>query len=267
MRRANLVAGTDLDLYDEFDCSASVVSIEAAIQQSRCRGSQRKTSLVEATASMPALTTRLCHPGGTLTGIDTGKRKRRRRGDLAPNPALWAALGEGVGLREILTDFYRRVYEDPLLAPFFEGVTLDRAIGKQYSFLAQIFTGERIYFGERPRNAHHWMVIGDELFDYREALIEDCMRCWGLADEHVRAWLGVHQVFRKQIVKARPIPKKVRGVALPLEGYERMRVSIGSLCDGCEHTIESGEQTAYHVRTGRMYCNQCAPNRQQEETR
>ena len=32
--------------------------------------------------------------------------KRQRKGDLAPNPEIWAALKEGVLLNEILEDFY-----------------------------------------------------------------------------------------------------------------------------------------------------------------
>ena len=35
-----------------------------------------------------------------------------RTGDLAPDPELWEALRFGEGLREILEDFYGRVYED-----------------------------------------------------------------------------------------------------------------------------------------------------------
>ena len=50
-------------------------------------------------------------------------------------------------------------------------VTLTRSIEKQYSFLKACITGEKCYFGNRPRNAHHWMIIDDALFDYRQALM------------------------------------------------------------------------------------------------
>lgn len=185
--------------------------------------------------------------------------RRRRKTDLAPNPALWAALDGGHKLLAILEDFYSRVYADPRLAPFFEGVTRQRAIEKQYNFLYQIFTGEPVYFGERPRNAHHWMVISDELFDYREALMEACLRRAGLDEDSVRAWRATEEVFRKQIVKAAPFPKKLRGVELPLEGYEAITLSVGACCDGCAGVLEPGAQVRYHVRTGRAYCGACRP--------
>jgi truncated hemoglobin YjbI len=185
---------------------------------------------------------------------------RRRRNDLAPNPRMWEALDRGRRLREVLVDFYTRVYADPRLSPFFEGVTKDRAIDKQYSFLAQIFTGEPLYFGERPRNAHHWMVISEELFDYRESLMEACLRRAGLDAERIREWRAVEEIFRKQIVKALPVPKKIRGVELPLEGYDTLLLEVSCLCDGCQGPMEAGTRASYHVRTGRAFCQSCSPD-------
>ncbi|MDP2341831.1 MAG: group 1 truncated hemoglobin [Deltaproteobacteria bacterium] len=182
---------------------------------------------------------------------------RRRSGPLRPNPALWAALEQGAGLRRILEDFYGRVYEDLLLAHFFHGVTKERAIDKQYSFLMEIFTGERVYFGDRPRNAHHWMVISDALFDHREALMEQCLRRAGLADHHVKAWLAVEGVFRKQIVKEAPVARRMGGLELPLDGWEDVKLTSGGVCDGCARVIDIGATARAHVRTGRTLCAAC----------
>ncbi|MDH5676190.1 MAG: group 1 truncated hemoglobin [Myxococcales bacterium] len=185
---------------------------------------------------------------------------RRRKSDLAANEAMWKALERGPKLRAILQDFYTRVYADSRLAHFFDGVTKERAIEKQYNFLAQIFTGEPIYFGERPRNAHHWMVISDELFDYREELMESCLRRGGLSEELIGEWRSAEEIFRKQIVKDAPIPKKIRGVELPLEGYEDIDIAIGWNCDGCGNSKDANTRGRYHVRTGQTYCEGCSPD-------
>ncbi len=190
---------------------------------------------------------------------------RRRRGDLAKKPELWAALEDGKKLSAILDDFYTRVYADPRLAPFFDGVTKQRAIEKQHAFLRDIFSGSRDYFGDRPRNAHHWMVISDELFDYREALMEDCLRRAQLPEQHIRAWRAAEEVFRKQIVKDRPIAKKLHGVAIPFEGYEDLELALDFVCDGCVGEIRTGECVRYHRRTGRTYCLPCATEREANE--
>lgn len=185
---------------------------------------------------------------------------RRRGGDLAANPALWAALDGGPRMRRILEDFYAEVYADPRLAPFFAGTTITRAIEKQFNFMMELFTGERVYFGERPRNAHHWMVISHELFDHREALMERTLVRHGLAPEMVAAWRRTEEIFRKQIVKDAAVPKKVRGVELPLDGYEDAALDVGALCDGCAAEVAAGTVVRYHRRTGKTYCARCAPD-------
>jgi len=185
---------------------------------------------------------------------------KRPRGPLAPNPELWAALRDGDGLTEILTDFYGRVYDDPKLAPFFAGATKQRLIEKQYSFLREIFTGERVYFGDRPRNAHHWMVISDELFDYREELMALCLRHYGLSEELIAQWRAAEEAFRSQIVKDAPRGRVVAGVETPVEeGYGAIELAEGSLCDGCGAPMDKGAKVEYHLRTGQTYCHGCRP--------
>lgn len=186
-------------------------------------------------------------------------KQRRRLGDLAPDPEMWAALDDGARLSVILDDFYTRVFADARLAPFFVGRTKDWVAQKQYSFLMQIFTGRDVYFGDRPRNVHHWMVISDELFDYRERLMADVLRAHGLAEHLVERWMSVEEIYRKQIVKSAPIPRKVGGRPLPLEGYETTTLGIGSLCDGCQGEMAAGSEARYHVRTGHTYCATCLP--------
>jgi truncated hemoglobin YjbI len=188
-------------------------------------------------------------------------RSRPRTGALAPRPAMWEALDRGPKLRTILEDFYAQVYADPKLAPFFHATTIEWAIDHQYAFIADLLTGERTYFGDRPRNAHHWMVISSELFDYREALLERCLRAHGLADEHVRAWREIDEAFRSHIVKDAPRPRVRRGQVLPLEGYETIPLEMGGLCDGCARVVERNEQVWFHIRTGQAFCVSCATER------
>ncbi len=192
---------------------------------------------------------------------DAGSTSRRRRGDLACDPELWAALGNGPGLTEVLTDFYSRVFADERLAPFFEGVTQDWLVQKQYSFLRDILTGSRQYFGHRPRNAHHWMVISDELFDHREDLMQSCLERYGLSPRLVQEFRAIDEVFRKQIVKDQPFPRKNRGIEVPLEGYDQLILTIGTLCDGCQGELSPNSTVSYHVRTGQTYCSVCRESR------
>ena len=174
-----------------------------------------------------------------------------------PTPEVWAALDNGKILTKILTDFYTLVFSDPRLSPFFKGYTITRLIEKQYSFLYRLLTGERVYFGERPKNAHHWMVISNELFDYRESLFFSCCEKHHVPPDVMDKLRIIDESFRKYMVKSEPWKKVLNGVELPLEGYEKIEITVGSLCDGCEREISSGELASYHVRLGTLYCNTC----------
>ena len=183
--------------------------------------------------------------------------KRRRKGPLAADPEMWEAFENGPGLRAVLEDFYTRVFADERLAPFFEHTNKEWVIDKQYSFLQAIFTGEKSYFGMRPRNAHHWMVISDELFDYREDLMESCLRRYGLGEHLIARLRALDEVYRKQIVKDAPIPLRLNGLDIPAEGYDTLELSIGAVCDGCRDVLDEGETVSYHLRTGQTYCAEC----------
>lgn len=180
---------------------------------------------------------------------------------IAPDPELWEALAGGPGLREILQDFYDRAFEDPRLGPFFHNVTKRRAISKQYSFLAEVFSGETNYFGLNPFNAHHWMIISDDLFDYREDIFEECVRRYGLAEPLVRRWMGFQELFRREIVKSTQRGIFIDGVEHKKEGFSEEEIIIATVCDGCGSEVPVGATARMHRRTGQLFCQACSARR------
>lgn len=181
----------------------------------------------------------------------------------APDPQLWHELGKGRTARAVLEDFYGRVYEDERLAPFFHGVTRERAIDKQYSFLRQLMTGERVYFGDRPRNAHHWMVIPDDLFDHRQALMARVLAAHGLSPAQQARWQRLEEHYRRDIVKRSAWPRLVDGEPQPLEGYASEVLTEGTVCDHCGEGIGAGTAVDYHVRLGTVTCGACSASRRE----
>jgi len=174
-----------------------------------------------------------------------------------PDPLLWQALGRGELLMPILEDFYSRVFEDERLAPFFHAVTRRRVIEKQYLFMRQVLSGEKVYFGDRPRNAHHWMVVSDDLFDHREELLMASARRHGLPEPLVDRWRAIDEAYRRDIVKSSPWKRVVDGVEFPLDGFAETELSVGTLCDGCGRAIAPGERVRYHLRLGSVFCGGC----------
>jgi len=181
-----------------------------------------------------------------------------------PDAVLWAALQDGKLLSTVLTDFYTLVYADEKLASFFSGVTKQRLIEKQYLFIRQILTGEKVYFGDRPRNSHHWMVISDELFDHRESLMLQCLRKHGLPEPMIRRFMEMEGFYRRDIVKAAPFARVVGGIEKPFEGFDELTMDVGTLCDSCTREVAAGENVIYHVRIGKIYCSDCSTQHHHE---
>ncbi len=123
------------------------------------------------------------------------------------------------------------------------------------------FEGRREYFGLKPFNAHHWMIVSDELFDYREQLIEDVMRSHGLPEDAIRKWCGVHELFRREIVKATARGLIIDGVEGPAEQITEEPIEVASLCDGCEAEMPEGSVGRLNSRTGELFCARCAARR------
>jgi len=174
-----------------------------------------------------------------------------------PDHEMWLALGEGELLNEILRDFYDVVYKDVRLSPFFSGITKQRSIEKVYLFFKQLFSGEKVYIGDRPRNAHHWMVISNELFSYREEIMLGVLRKHGLSEHLVERWRKAEESFRMDIVKNEPIKKIVNGSELPLDGFGELTIEASTLCDSCNNEINAGETVHYHLRLGTTFCKDC----------
>lgn len=175
------------------------------------------------------------------------------------DPELWALLDDGKVVRSVLEDFYAKVYADARLAPFFQGVTQERAIGKQYSFLMQCMTGQKVYMGDRPRNAHHWMIIPDGLFDHRQRLMRETLLAHGLAQPLVQRWQHFEEYFRPDIVKQAYWPRLVDGKLVSKEGFQREVIGEATLCDHCHAEVAAGDTVLLNRRTGEISCAHCSP--------
>ncbi len=175
-----------------------------------------------------------------------------------PSPEMWAALDEGAMLTRILTDFYDRVFEDPRLAPFFYKVTKQRLIEKQFAFTRDLLLGKSDYFGERPFNSHHWMIISDALFDYREQVFFEVVRAHGLPEKFVRVWAGLNERFRREIVKSTERGQIMDGKEHFRNAKTREAISVDTLCDSCNNEIKAGETVLLLQRTGEVFCEACS---------
>jgi truncated hemoglobin YjbI/ferredoxin len=174
------------------------------------------------------------------------------------DPQLWLELEDGQTVRRVVEDFYERVYADPVLSPFFRRVTKDRVTDKQYSFMKQCLTGEKVYFGDRPRNAHHWMIISEALFDHRQSLMLQALQASQLTPDQIERWVRVEEHFRPDMVKSEVWPRRVGEEEIFTEGFASETLMEATVCDHCGGEIAAGTTVAYHRRLGQVSCRVCA---------
>ncbi|BBL72647.1 group I truncated hemoglobin [Methylogaea oryzae] len=72
--------------------------------------------------------------------------------------SLYEQLGGEAAVDAAVDIFYRKILGDTTLAPFFEGVDLDKQAAKQKAFLTMAFGGPNNYSGKDLTSAHAALV-------------------------------------------------------------------------------------------------------------
>ena len=77
---------------------------------------------------------------------------------------LYRKYGEYSTVCKIVTDFYEIMEKNPLTAPFFKNLDMERIFDHQIDFITQALGGPKKYFGKSMKNAHSNLDINDEVF-------------------------------------------------------------------------------------------------------
>lgn len=100
--------------------------------------------------------------------------------------SLFDRLGGSPAVGAATEIFYRKVLADPLLAPYFDDVDMDRQIAKQAAFLTMALGGPTHYTGRDLRNAHAALAgIGDEHVDRVITHLADTLRELGVSEHDI----------------------------------------------------------------------------------
>ena len=102
--------------------------------------------------------------------------------------ALFDRIG-AEALRAVVTDFYGRVFADPMIGFLFDGKNKERLIQKEWELAAKLLDGPVAYSGRSMADAHARVRITSGHFDRRLVLLEETLADHGV-DPAVRArWL------------------------------------------------------------------------------
>jgi hemoglobin len=118
-----------------------------------------------------------------------------------PEKSLFEAVGGYLTLRRVHKIFYDKIYLDPWLGLFFAGISQKLLEDQQTDFMAKVLGGPSRYCGRKPVPAHSHILITDEMFDLRSAILGQSLAETGAAPELAQQWLAKDEAFRRRLTK------------------------------------------------------------------
>lgn len=100
-------------------------------------------------------------------------------------PSLFERSGGFASVSRIVMDFYERVLDSELLAPWFEDTDMRTLVDHQTKFVASLMGGPASYPDEMLARVHARLGITREAFDEMKLLLAEAMEDHGLAEEDV----------------------------------------------------------------------------------
>lgn len=120
---------------------------------------------------------------------------------MASSESVYRRIGGREAVEAVVADFYDRVFDDPLLEPYFADTDRGALYAHQVQFVSSVAGGPVSYDGDDMRTAHAGMGITDEAFDrvatyLHEALVEN-----GVDDEDAATVLDQVNALKPEIVQ------------------------------------------------------------------
>jgi hemoglobin len=131
-------------------------------------------------------------------------------------PELFAQIGEAK-LREVITDFYARVFGDVMIGFMFEGKNRQHLIDREYEFTANLLGGDVKYTGRPMRTAHAQSPIFGGHFERRLQILRETLRDHGVAPAVQQVWIDHTLALRDQITRDKGSECKDTSVVAPAE--------------------------------------------------
>ncbi len=124
---------------------------------------------------------------------------------------VFSQLGGAAAVDAAVDIFYRRVLNDPYVAPFFEGVDMVKQAGKQKAFLTMAFGGPHNYTGKDMREGHRYLVkmgLDDTHFDHILMHIRSTLAELGVNNGLIAQVIAVAESTRDDVLDRDPSQKE-----------------------------------------------------------
>ncbi len=102
-------------------------------------------------------------------------------------------------LREVIADFYQRVFSDVMIGFLFIGKDRAKLIRLEYEFVANMLGGGVRYTGRSMRKAHAASPILGGHFERRLQILRDVIAEHQVDAEVAECWIGHNLALRSQV--------------------------------------------------------------------
>jgi len=116
------------------------------------------------------------------------------------DPSLYDRLGGSDAVEGAITEFYSRVLNDPQLAPFFDGVDMDKLARMQTEFFTVALGGPGVYAGMTLADAHRGRGIEATHIATFTAHLLDTMSSRGMPRDAVDEVVSRITVMAQEII-------------------------------------------------------------------
>ena len=98
----------------------------------------------------------------------------------------------------VVSSFYDRVLDSPIMGPYFNGVDMKRQIDHQTKFIAFLMGGPASFSDEQLKTVHQRMDITQDAFNEMLELLTETLEDFDFSDADV-------ETVRKEILRRKPI--------------------------------------------------------------
>ncbi len=114
---------------------------------------------------------------------------------------IFEQMGGRAAVERVTNVFYERIYKDPWLKQFFDGIPRVHIESQQNEFMQAALGGFNRYAGKTPPSAHQHIYITPEVYDAREAHLVAAFQECNASELMVEKWLKVDETFYDRVVK------------------------------------------------------------------
>lgn len=114
--------------------------------------------------------------------------------------SLFEKLGGFAAVSKVVNEFYDEAVDNPITAPYFEGMQMDRLIDHQVKFLSQALGGPSQYTGQAMGAAHSRLKITEEAFNEVGRMLSDVLEDNGVSGDDLSAIMELAGSLKDEIV-------------------------------------------------------------------